>query len=221
MSNVAKRVLSNNIYKRLLYYRYLYKILTKNESYLVKTGYIKSFRNFEPLDSKGQPTPWMNYAFLDFLEPRLHKHLKVFEYGSGYSTIYFSDKVQSVYSVEFDEEWYNKVKEKLQNRQNCHIFYYPSKQEYINAFSKYSDLNFDVIIVDGRDRVECIKQIIDSLADHAVLILDDSWKEKFEETFLFMKNKGYKEISFSGIKAGSIIREQTTVFYKENNILDI
>jgi len=194
---------------------------TRDGAYLVETGYIKSIKNFEPINKDGDPIPWMNYSFLDFLEPRLKQTMNVFEYGSGYSTLYLSDKVGSVTSVEFDKSWFDKMKITIDGSDHCNVIYRPGQQEYIKAIKEFSNERFDVIIIDGRDRTDCIKHILPFLSDEGVVLLDDSSQTKFDEVFEFFKEKGFRELSFTGLKPGGMIVEKTTVFYREKNVLGI
>lgn len=219
--NIAKTLLPKTIYQNLFLLRHLQKLATREGAYLVETGYIKSIKNFEPINKDGAPIPWMNYSFLDFLEPRLHKSMNIFEYGSGYSTLYLSNKVGSVTSVEFDKSWFKKMNEYLEKKDNCEIIYRHEPDQYNAAIKEYGDKLFDMIIVDGRDRKECVKHILPYLSDSGVVLLDDSWKAKFDEVFEFFKEKGFKELSFTGLKPGGMIVEKTTVFYRKNNVLGI
>lgn len=217
----AKKLLPKTVYQNLYLLRHLQKLSTRKGSYLVETGYINSIKKFEPVNNEGDPIPWMNYSFIDFLEPRLNKTMDVFEYGSGYSTLYLSDKVHSVTSVEFDKDWFEKMRASLNEKSNCDVIYRPDSENYNVAIKEYSDTLFDIIIVDGRDRKECVKHIIPYLSDGGVIILDDSWKAKFDEVFEYFKLNEFKELSFSGLKAGGLIVEKTTVFYRNDNVLEI
>jgi len=221
INKLAKKVLPEKIYKNIFLLRHLQKLATRDGAYLVETGYIKSIKNFEPINKEGKPIPWMNYSFVDFLEPRLRKSMNIFEYGSGYSTLYLSDKVGSITSVEFDKSWFEKMEESLKDKGNCSIIFRDGREQYIEAVKEFGDERFDIIIVDGRDRTECVKHIIPFLSDDGVIILDDSWKAKFDDVFEFFKENGFKELSFTGLKPGGIIVDKTTVFYKKSNVLNI
>jgi precorrin-6B methylase 2 len=82
-------------------------------------------------------------------------------------------------------------------------------------------LKFDIIIVDGRDRVNCCLQSLTALTDQGVVVLDDSERENYTEAIHFFQKKGFKELSFSGISPGLFYRKSTSVFYRAENCLDI
>lgn len=221
LDKFAKKLLPKTVYQKLYLLRHLQKLCTRKGSYLVETGYMNSIKNLEPVNKEGDPIPWMNYSFIDFLEPRLNRSMKVFEYGSGYSTLYLSDKVHSIISIEFDKAWFEKMRDSLNEKENCNIVYRPDPENYKIAIKEYEVKLFDIIIVDGRDRKECVKYIIPHLSDAGIIILDDSWKTKFDEVFEYFQKNGFRELSFTGLKPGGMIVEQTTVFYRNNNVLGI
>lgn len=221
LDELAQKLLPKRIYQKLYAIRHLQKLSMRKGSYLVETGYINSIKRMEPVDKEGAPIPWMNYSFIDFIEPRLNKSMTVFEYGAGYSTLYLSDKVKTVTSIEYDKDWFEKVKRDLEVKGNCEVEYYPEPEKYIKAITDIDKGPYDLIIVDGRDREECIKYITPYLSENGVIILDDSWKKKFDKVFEYFREKGFKEISFTGLKAGGMIVDKTTVFYRSNNVLGI
>jgi 16S rRNA A1518/A1519 N6-dimethyltransferase RsmA/KsgA/DIM1 with predicted DNA glycosylase/AP lyase activity len=55
----------------------------------------------------------MNYNVIALLDDRLDSDMRVFEYGSGFSTLYFAERVSSVVSVEYDQQWIEKLSTNL------------------------------------------------------------------------------------------------------------
>src|SRR5580765_7923492 len=64
-----------------------------------------------PLDLE---LPWFSYAAIDFLECFLESHMKVCEYGSGGSTVFFAQRVKSVFSIEDNTQWFELVCARLE-----------------------------------------------------------------------------------------------------------
>lgn len=191
-----------------------------HKGYLDSIGWFKAFDSQQAVDGQGQPIPWVTYSFIDFIKPRLTKELSIFEYGSGNSTLFYAQNVHSVVSVEHDEEWYRKiVKEKAENAEM--IFCELDKGGLYSQKAASFDEKFDIIIVDGRDRVNCCKHSINGLTEKGVIVLDDSERADYNEARIFLKENGFKEISFSGISPGLFYEKATSVFYKANNCLDI
>ena len=61
--------------------------------------------------------PWMTFDAINFLKRILHNRMMVFEYGSGGSSVFFSQFVEKVFSVEHDKGWLKLVEEKIKQQQ--------------------------------------------------------------------------------------------------------
>lgn len=190
------------------------------KGYLVNIGWFNAFDKRQAIDQHGEPLPWVTYSFIDFITPRLNKELSVFEYGSGSSTFFYAKRAKKVVSVEHDEEWLNKV---IKNKPaNSEMIF--SKLEENGEYAKKAVTlaeEFDIIIVDGRDRVNCCRHSIKALSPAGVIVLDDSEREHYNEARLFLKTEGFKELYFSGISPGLFYLKATSVFYKTDNCLQI
>lgn len=191
-----------------------------HKGYLSTIGWFTAFDTQQAVDANGAPLPWVTYSFIDFIKTRLTKDLSIFEYGSGNSTLFYARYVKKVVSVEHDEAWYQKiVKEKATNAEMIY-----TALEKDGEYSKKAALvgeKFDVIIVDGRDRVNCCKNSVDALSAPGVLVLDDSERDFYQEARKFLTEKGFKELPFTGISPGLFYEKATSIFYKENNCLGI
>ena len=209
--------------ERLRYYNWIRHILFNSESYLVQTGYLKSFRSFKPIDKDDNLLPWMNYSVVDFLSKRLNKSVNIFEYGSGYSTIYLSKLVNKVTSIEYDIDWYEKIGHKLNAISNVELLYIPMNQNYYSAIDDITPnkQKYEFIIIDGRKRVECAKKAIRYLTPDGVLLLDDSNRERYRAVFTFYLKNGFSELTFSGLKPNGLEINYTTLFYKSKNVFNI
>ena len=57
--------------------------------------------------------PWFSYAAIDFLEKYLRLEMRVFEFGSGGSTLFFAQRCKSVTGVEDNAHWCEIVAAKI------------------------------------------------------------------------------------------------------------
>jgi hypothetical protein len=191
-----------------------------HKGYLSSIGWFKAFDTQQAVDGDGQPLPWVTYSFIDFIKTRLNKDLSIFEYGSGNSTLFYASRVKKVVSVEHDKAWYQKiVKAKASNAE---MIYTALERggEYCKKASLLGE-KFDVIIVDGRDRVNCCTYSLEALTERGVIVLDDSERKEYDEARIFLTNKGFKELPFTGISPGLFYEKATSIFYKPNNCLSI
>lgn len=191
-----------------------------HKGYLASIGWFTSFDEQQAIDGSGNPLPWVTYSFIDFIKPRLTKNLSVFEYGSGNSTLFYAKHVQKVVSVEHDEAWCHKIaQEKAANAEM--IFTALEKDGEYSRKAVLLGEKFDIIIVDGRDRVNCCKNSVEALTTSGVLVLDDSERDFYQPARTFLLEKSFKELPFTGVSPGLFYNKTTSVFYKQDNCLGI
>jgi hypothetical protein len=191
-----------------------------HKGYLNSIGWFTAFDKKQAVDGKGKALPWVTYSFIDFIKERINKTQHIFEYGSGSSTIFYAERAGSVTSVEHDKGWFDMVKNT--SPANAEMIFCQLEKD--GEYAKKATLlnkKFDIIIVDGRDRVNCCKYSVDALSEDGVLVLDDSEREVYNPARVLLKAQGFKEISFSGISPGLFYEKATSVFYKQNNCLGI
>lgn len=190
------------------------------KGYLADKGWFDAFKTKSAVDENGNAIPWVTYSFIDFIKDRITKQHILFEFGSGNSTIFYAKLAGFVYAVEHNKEWLEKCASvNLSNVTMIHSELVPN-----GTYSKSANdigKKFNIIIVDGRDRVNCCKQAISALADDGVIVLDDSERVEYAEVHTFLKSQGFKYLPFSGIAPGVIISKYTSIFYKTNNCLGI
>lgn len=190
------------------------------KGYLTEIGWFKAFRSRSPVDQNGEAIPWVTYSFIDFISERIKKEHSVFEFGSGNSTIYYAKRALKVVSVEHDKDWFDRISSSAPV--NSEMIY-----SELHKGGEYSKMpatlgsKFDIIIVDGRDRVNCCYNSISALTENGIVVLDDSEREKYNAARVFFQKEGFKELSFSGISPGLFYRKSTSIFYKANNCLGI
>jgi predicted O-methyltransferase YrrM len=133
--------------------------------------------------------PWFSYAVIDFLKSYLRTEMRVFEFGSGGSTLFFAQHSKSVTSVEDNAHWCELVAVKLARRRikNVDLRYVPvaftNEQEfmasdYLNAVRQSV---IDVIVVDGTEwtanvRPICFHAAEKQVAPSGIIVVDDSWR---------------------------------------------
>jgi hypothetical protein len=191
-----------------------------DKGYLDEIGWFNAFDSKSPVDQDNNPIPWVTYSFIDFIQERLNSKHTVFEFGSGNSTYYYAKHAGKVVSVEHDKDWYDKIiKSKPENAEMifCELVRDGNYCRTPVSLKK----KFDIIIVDGRDRVNCCIQAVDALSDDGVIVLDDSERKQYKEGIDFLIKKGFKHLPFSGISPGLFYNKSTSVFYKTNNCLNI
>ncbi|HWB92665.1 MAG TPA: hypothetical protein VG605_12465 [Puia sp.] len=158
--------------------------------------------------------PWMNFGAIRFLEKRLRPEMRLFEFGSGGSTLFWASRVGSVVSVEHDRQWYESVRHQLPDtgvefllaepeadpdfaRKNfrdpddyvSHDLHYEGMNfaRYARTIDRYPEAFFDIIVVDGRARPACIKHAIPRLKTGGLMVIDDTYRDFYLAPFVWDK----------------------------------
>lgn len=192
----------------------------KDYGYLHDTGWIRSLKTQTSIDKDGNPIPWLTYPILDFIEPKLSKNLKIFEYGAGNSTLYFSQRVQEVHSVESNLHWYEKIK----NECNTNTFIYYESDKSLRLYSEKPasiGKKFDIFLVDGLYRKECLWFCKDFLSAEGIIIADDTNQYDYGTVLDDLMSLGFKRIDFWGLSSLVTAKKASTILYRANNFLGI
>lgn len=121
---------------------------------------------------KYSAVPWLTFPAITYLELRISGR-RVFEFGSGMSTLWFAGRCEQVISVETDSEWYRMVRERSRNMQNVRIIHRTSKEDQVRAISICGG-KFGLILVDGPHRCQCLEQVRSYLDVGGLLVVDDT-----------------------------------------------
>ncbi|MDH3647029.1 MAG: FkbM family methyltransferase [Gammaproteobacteria bacterium] len=189
-------------------------------SFLRTSGYFKSVASKRPQRVDGTPLPWMNYHMIQFLEDRLKKDFRVFEFGSGNSTLFFAPRVANITSVEVDRQWYEEVSGQMPGNANVMLCDPYDVNRYL-AMLGQDNVDYDIVIVDAEDRVACLKASPPHLTSRGVILLDDADKPKYQSGIDYLLEQGFRQLPFEGLKPGGIRAYRTTVFYRDGNCLNI
>jgi len=191
------------------------------QKYLDPSGWSLSAIDKLPIDNNGEELPWFTYGAIHFLTPRLSSDHTVFEYGSGNSSMWLSKKVKEIISVEHDRNWYTQMKDKFEQQLNMkYLFKDLEPGDYHDQILKY-DKEFDIIIIDGRNRVKCCLNSLAALKDGGVIIWDNSDRERYNEGYSFLISNGFRKLDFWGMGPINSYAWCTSIFYKDNNCLKI
>lgn len=116
------------------------------------------------------------------------KPKNILEWGPGYSTKMFLDLCPEarIASVEHSEEWANKWKKEIQHK-NLSIILIEAPEDdrtderWNNYTNPLKTSKFDLIFVDGRERVRCLKSALNMVKPNGVVILHDGEREEYRE----------------------------------------
>jgi hypothetical protein len=172
--------------------------------------------------------PWYSFAAIDFLRRSLTKDTRVYEYGSGGSTVFFARHVQEVISVEHDADWSHKVKkvladhclanvtlqfiapevdESLHKADPANPLHYVSSDEryknhsfkaYASSIDRYPDGHFDLVAIDGRARPSCFHHAMTKVKPGGFLLLDNSDRAEYRYVLDYLAARPWRLYDFPG-----------------------
>jgi len=161
--------------------------------------------------------PYMTNDEIVDLVSYLTRDTEMLEIGGGNSTIFLSKLVKRLVTIEHNLEWSKTIENRIKNSKidwTLHVVepnwsqihpFQPAENgqfdNYVNFISTLDDNQFDVILVDGRDRVRCTLQSIPKLKKDGVILIHDFWnREKYHvlldnnELELIVDSNSYNKI---------------------------
>lgn len=193
--------------------------------YLRASGWLKSLWSKTAVDANGQPLPWYNYSIIHFLNQRLTKYrhtpnskLRVFEFGSGNSTLWWAKLATEVVAVEDDQDWYAYIAKNMPPHATYHLA--KDQATYLRALLDETR-GFDVIIVDGSYRPACIEICSEKLSEDGIIVVDDTEWDILQPALALLTSKGFRRIEFYGLGPINGHPSGTSILYRPNNLLGI
>jgi len=193
-----------------------------SRGYLDDSGWLSSAVEGRPVTRSGRPRPWICLPATRFLEERLPADARIFEWGSGSSTEWWAALGAFVQSCEHDAAWFDKVRSSLPA--NAEVVLRPVDQgsgdAYVDAVRDGGP--WDVVMIDGRRRVECAHAAAKCLTDSGVIVWDDTSRDEYEPGFRFLVEAGFARVDFHGLKPCSRVEHSTSIFYRSGrNVLSL
>lgn len=183
--------------------------------------------------------PWWCLEAVDAVDLFLARRprARVFEYGSGASTIWLARRAGEVVSIEHDGPWREVVAAKLASYVNATLLFVPVDAEphanlvrygsdragwqnhtffeYVHAIDRTSE-PYDLIVVDGRSRSTCLDVAVEHLATNGILVFDNSGRKRYREA-IERSGLAYKECR--GLTACLPYPDSTTLLASDPAIL--
>lgn len=163
------------------------------EILLQRQGYARTVESRLPVAADGSPIPWYTYPAVEYFNQLDARGLRVFEYGSGNSSLYWAGKGAQVWSVEHDPAWWKTMGERSAQLQG--LFLRETASGYASAIAEAGG-EFDVIVVDGAWRNECAQAALPHLRKGGMVILDNS--DWYTDVSDFLKRQGLFQVDFNG-----------------------
>jgi hypothetical protein len=181
---------------------------------LVKHGHFRSIVNGAPVAVNGEPLPWFTYPAIEYLNQFNFSDKRVFEYGSGNSSLFWAARTREVVSVESDQQWFNRIS--LNSPTNLILSLHADKENYVSCITRQEGC-FDIIVIDGRWRMSCVDKSIHHLSSEGIIILDNS--DRYPKACSLLRERGYFQMDFSGFGPLNGYTWTTSIFIKARSSL--
>ena len=164
-----------------------------------KYGYLESSRTGLPIDSGGIPLPLYTYPCIEYLTNIDFINANVFEWGCGYSSLWWLNRSARYWSVEPDIKWIDIVKSIVPKIQIQH----KTGNEFVHAIDNVEG-NFDVIVIDGGKekgtKYRCVKLAVERLNRGGIIILDNS--DRYRQTKELLDSyEDFIPVHFNGLRS--------------------
>lgn len=202
---------------RLWFKRNIARIEAATSGYLFQVGWIESRTQRIALDFFKKPIPWFTYPAISFLEDRVRREWRVLEFGAGMGTIWWCGKVNEVVAVEHDAAWATQVSSQCVARVVHTVS--DSIEAYLHPVIDSGP--YDVIVVDGLHRNECLAIAPQLLTIDGVIVLDDAQREEYNQGKRMLRELGFRILELRGPQPVSKHPGCTAIIYRAGNVLGL
>lgn len=171
--------------------------------------------------------PWLTDTAINFIADLCHKNkqLKILEFGSGGSTIWFAQRTNYLVSIEHNPKWYNLVTQALENLNldNLNPKLKPeitrkllNPPAYYQICAEFPDNYFDLILIDAIERVNCAVQAVRILKPGGILMLDNCERVQYLPIYENLKSWKLTKSAQTVIQNNQEIKHYTDWWIKPN-----
>jgi hypothetical protein len=157
------------------------------------------------------PYPRFATRAVDFLEERIAENMAVLEWGAGSSTVWFARRGCTVHAIEHEPSWQGLVSREIKP---------PSRVTLMSLDGKYtapveSLSPYDVVVVDGRRREDCIRFVLDQMhagkvKPRVIVVFDDAHRGRYRGALELLRSVALEWQCFSGT-CSEVLDKQTVV----------
>jgi hypothetical protein len=172
--------------------------------------------------------PWIIFAAYRFLDQHIMTDMRVYEFGTGGSTLFFANRAKEIISAEHDSKWAGEVKKALMlkgyknweinivepllepkalhedpSSLNSYIssdgaYRGHSFMNFAKSIDRYPDGFFNIVMIDGRARPSCVKHSVKKVSKDGLLILDNAERKHYFRIHEYMDNPRWSKFNFYG-----------------------
>ena len=197
--------------------RLLARIEAGTSGYLPQMGWIESRATRKARDAQGNAVPWFTYPAIEFLRQRVRPTWRVLEFGAGGGTSWWCAHAGQVTAVEHHAGWAKSV------AAACRAEIIEASEASAQAYSTAASARgpFEVVVVDGLFRPECLALAPSLLAEGGVIVLDDAQREEYAAATQALVAQGFRYLPLHGPQPVSKHPGCTAFLYRDGNVLGL
>ncbi|RIW13621.1 hypothetical protein D0X99_15360 [Algoriphagus lacus] len=179
--------------------------------------------------------PWIAHGAFLYKENYLTPTMRILEFGCGGSTLYFAKKACQVISIEDNHEWYSVMKERTKTFSDVELRHIPVDKEFVggefasnmdelkhtNSYKNYAlgasdvqDESIDVLVIDGRARIGCLRTNLSKLKRNGIVLFDNTDRTAYAGGIQEILGE-WDRLDFSGVTVSEYYFTQTSIFKRK------
>ncbi|MBI4394429.1 MAG: class I SAM-dependent methyltransferase [Euryarchaeota archaeon] len=185
--------------------------------FALETGHAHSALVGRAENAAHDPIPWYTYGATAFLAGLETAPLAILEFGGGQSTIWWAHRAARVTTIEDDPSWEKLLRRDLAALPNVEIRIAADTGSFPNLANGGP---FDITIVDGGPRFECVETALTVTKPTGLIVVDDTdypWDPRGEGKYRMLDaidDAGWGRVDFHGFAPGVWTPHCTSVFFK-------
>ena len=193
------------------------QLIPSNTNSLQTSGWLNSILSQRPVNEAGQPIPWLTYPAIEFIESLVRSDWSVFEWGGGSSTLWWSERVSKVHTIEHNRQFHDTIIQQIEP--NVTLRLCEAHGEYVDAITSSQGGPFDVIVIDGEERNACARTALQYLKPNGMIVYDNSDRLMYRDGFEFLSGSGLKRIDFFGLIPSYVYKNCTSIFFFDDKFM--
>jgi hypothetical protein len=184
--------------------------------------------------------PWVTFEASRRIEAMLTHSSRIFEYGSGGSTLFLARRAASVVSVENDRAWFDVVRAAVRDLPSVELLLVPGESAtveddglyrsnsasyghlsfgaYVRTIDRFPDGHFDLLLIDGRARPAAFFRGQKKVRVGGLIVLDDSDRSGYAAAVAAADAAGWPSFGRFGPKPFTPEFARTTVWTKTTEL---
>lgn len=180
-------------------------------------AYEKTLEEQACFDKNGNPIPWYTYPATEYLSQFDYSDKSIFEYGCGFSSLFWAQRARQVISIEDNPAWFEKWQQLTRN--NLTFRLETDLDAYVHSIFD-NEKKYDIIAIDGKRRAACAHAATQALKDGGFIILDDSDRvnnsNEYVDAVHTLKKHNLLQVDFYGFSPMDNFTKATSVFFSRD-----